>query len=77
MDERDDIIKHFRNCKYLWKCKYCGIEYDNEPEVEKHHCQTTSPSNSEDEGDDNNDNNDQKHRKIKKDDRRDDFNQVR
>jgi len=49
LDTIDEIVRHFHLCKYLWKCKYCDIEYDNEPQVQKHHCCTSSEKHSDEE----------------------------
>ena len=61
MDNIEDIIHHFHTCNYLWKCKYCDVEYQTEKEVRKHHCRTSSSDEDENETDSDenrNDNND-------------------
>ncbi|XP_066929476.1 uncharacterized protein [Clytia hemisphaerica] len=42
MDDPEDLRVHARKCQYLWKCKYCDVEYDKESRVKNHHCRDTS-----------------------------------
>lgn len=66
MDNQEEIISHYRKCKYLWKCKYCAIEYEDEPSVSKHHC-CTSSGDDEDDNDPESEERQKKKRKMKSD----------
>ncbi|XP_057313769.1 uncharacterized protein LOC130655083 isoform X2 [Hydractinia symbiolongicarpus] len=66
MDNQEEIISHYRKCKYLWKCKYCAIEYEDEPSVSKHHC-CTSSGDDEDDDDPESKERQKKKRKMKSD----------
>lgn len=38
MDQVSEIREHYKKCKYLWRCKYCEVEYSKESSVRKHNC---------------------------------------
>lgn len=50
MEDIAECVEHYRRCDYLWKCKYCDIEYKEEKDVEKHHCRTSSEDEGEGDG---------------------------
>lgn len=49
MDLVSDIREHCKKCGYLWRCKYCAVEYKKEKAVRAHHCRSdVSDENEED-----------------------------
>lgn len=46
MDQVSEIREHCGKCGYLWRCKYCAVEYDKESAVRKHKCRDSDTSTS-------------------------------